>query len=41
MGRPSLLRVIADRSGGRLTRVRVGGSSVIMTEGELLLELSD
>jgi trans-2,3-dihydro-3-hydroxyanthranilate isomerase len=41
MGRPSLLRVLADRSGGRLTRVRVGGSSVIMTEGELLLEPSE
>jgi trans-2,3-dihydro-3-hydroxyanthranilate isomerase len=38
MGRPSLLRVLADRSSGRLTRVRVGGSSVIMTEGELLLQ---
>jgi trans-2,3-dihydro-3-hydroxyanthranilate isomerase len=38
MGRPSLLRVIADRAAGRLTKVRVGGSSVIMTEGELLLE---
>jgi trans-2,3-dihydro-3-hydroxyanthranilate isomerase len=41
MGRPSLLRVLADRSDGRLTRVRVGGSSVIMTEGELLLEPSE
>jgi trans-2,3-dihydro-3-hydroxyanthranilate isomerase len=38
MGRPSLLRVLADRSDGRITRVRVGGSSVLMTEGELLLE---
>jgi trans-2,3-dihydro-3-hydroxyanthranilate isomerase len=38
MGRPSLLRVLADRSDGRITKVRVGGSSVVMTEGELLLE---
>ncbi|WP_028081264.1 PhzF family phenazine biosynthesis protein [Solimonas soli] len=33
MGRPSLLHASAERSGGRLTAVRVGGHSVLMTDG--------
>lgn len=33
MGRPSLLEVEADRSGGAITAVRVGGSSVMVFEG--------
>jgi trans-2,3-dihydro-3-hydroxyanthranilate isomerase len=34
MGRPSSLRVEADKSGGAVTAVRVGGGSVMMSEGE-------
>ena len=33
MGRPSLLEVEADAAGGRLTAVRVGGSSVMVSDG--------
>lgn len=33
MGRPSLIELEADRSGGRTTAVRVGGRSVLMSEG--------
>jgi trans-2,3-dihydro-3-hydroxyanthranilate isomerase len=35
MGRPSLIEVEADRSGGTITAVRVGGSSVMVCEGEI------
>jgi trans-2,3-dihydro-3-hydroxyanthranilate isomerase len=35
MGRPSILHVAADRRGGVLTAVRVGGSSVLVGGGEL------
>ncbi len=35
MGRPSLLEVEADRNGGRITAVRVGGSSVMVCSGEI------
>ena len=38
MGRPSLLAVAADRAGGRLTEVRVGGASVRIGDGVLRLE---
>ena len=38
MGRASLLAVAADRSGGRLTEVRVGGASVRLGDGVLRLE---
>ena len=37
MGRPSILEVEADKEGGRVVRSRVGGSSVLMTRGELEL----
>lgn len=33
MGRPSLLQVEADRSGGTTTAVRVGGSAVFVSQG--------
>lgn len=35
MGRPSLLHVSAERSGGQLHAVRVGGHSVLMSDGNL------
>lgn len=35
MGRPSLIELEADVSGGRITAVRVGGSSVLVSEGWL------
>jgi trans-2,3-dihydro-3-hydroxyanthranilate isomerase len=37
MGRPSVLRVTAERGPGGLTSVKVGGASVVMTEGEFVL----
>jgi trans-2,3-dihydro-3-hydroxyanthranilate isomerase len=37
MGRPSLLEVEADKSGGRITAVRVGGRSVLVSRGEFYL----
>jgi trans-2,3-dihydro-3-hydroxyanthranilate isomerase len=37
MGRPSLLKVTAERGPGGLTSVKVGGASVVMTEGEFVL----
>ncbi|HZN03989.1 MAG TPA: PhzF family phenazine biosynthesis protein [Candidatus Polarisedimenticolia bacterium] len=37
MGRPSLLKVTAERGPAGLTSVRVGGASVVMTEGEFVL----
>lgn len=36
MGRPSILHVEADKAGGRITAVRVGGMAVKMSEGTLL-----
>jgi trans-2,3-dihydro-3-hydroxyanthranilate isomerase len=33
MGRPSLIELEADAAGGRITAVRVGGRSVLMSEG--------
>ena len=35
MGRPSRLEVEADKQGGRVTAVRVGGSSVLVCEGTI------
>jgi len=35
MGRPSLIEVEADRSGGRITAVRVGGATVLVSEGKM------
>jgi trans-2,3-dihydro-3-hydroxyanthranilate isomerase len=37
MGRPSLLQVTAERGPSGLTSVKVGGASVVMTEGEFVL----
>ena len=37
MGRPSIIEVEADKAGGRITAVRVGGNSVLVTRGELTL----
>jgi trans-2,3-dihydro-3-hydroxyanthranilate isomerase len=37
MGRPSQIEVEADRVAGRITAVRVGGSSVMVSEGQLTL----
>ncbi len=38
MGRPSLLHVEIDKAGGRITAVRVGGMSVLVSEGTLQLD---
>lgn len=35
MGRPSRINVEADKSGGAITAIRVGGMSVLMGEGQL------
>jgi len=35
MGRPSLIEVEADRSGPQITAVRVGGDSVLVSEGQI------
>jgi trans-2,3-dihydro-3-hydroxyanthranilate isomerase len=37
MGRPSRLHVACDRSGGRISAVRVGGTSVLVAEGRLMV----
>ena len=37
MGRPSLLHISADKSGGAITGVRVGGASVMMSEGAMIV----
>jgi trans-2,3-dihydro-3-hydroxyanthranilate isomerase len=37
MGRPSRMEVEADAASGVLTAVRVGGTSVVMSEGHLQL----
>jgi trans-2,3-dihydro-3-hydroxyanthranilate isomerase len=38
MGRPSLLHVEADKQGGRITAVRVGGTTVMVSEGSMEVE---
>jgi len=38
MGRPSLLHVETDKSAGRITAVRVGGTSVLVSEGYLEID---
>lgn len=35
MGRPSRIEIEADRAGGKITAVRVGGASVLVSEGEM------
>ncbi len=35
MGRPSILAIEADKSGGEVTAVRVGGASVLVSEGTI------
>jgi trans-2,3-dihydro-3-hydroxyanthranilate isomerase len=35
MGRPSTIHVEADKAGGRVTAVRVGGTSVLVSEGRM------
>ena len=37
MGRPSLIHVEADKAGGAITAVRVGGQSVLVSEGTMTL----
>lgn len=37
MGRPSILEIEADKSNGRITAVRVGGRSVLVSEGTMAL----
>jgi len=37
MGRPSVIEVEADKSGGKITAVRCGGSAVMVAEGKLML----
>lgn len=37
MGRPSRIEIEADKSGGAVTAIRVGGSAVMVTEGSLSL----
>ena len=36
MGRPSILHIEADKSAGKITGVRVGGQTVLVSKGELL-----
>ena len=37
MGRPSIIEIEADKAGGRITAVRVGGSAVMIGQGQLSL----
>jgi trans-2,3-dihydro-3-hydroxyanthranilate isomerase len=37
MGRPSLIDIKADVNDGVITEVRVGGESVIVSEGHLIV----
>jgi trans-2,3-dihydro-3-hydroxyanthranilate isomerase len=37
MGRPSLLDIEVDKRAGAITGVRVGGNSVLVTQGELFV----
>jgi predicted PhzF superfamily epimerase YddE/YHI9 len=41
MGRPSALDIAIMGSAAKIEEVRVGGASVLMVEGELLLPESD
>jgi trans-2,3-dihydro-3-hydroxyanthranilate isomerase len=36
MGRPSIIEIEADKRGGAITAVRVGGQTVLVSKGELL-----
>jgi len=36
MGRPSIIHIEADKANGNITAVRVGGSTVVVSKGELL-----
>ena len=36
MGRPSILEIEADKQGGKITGVRVGGQTVLVAKGQLL-----
>jgi trans-2,3-dihydro-3-hydroxyanthranilate isomerase len=36
MGRPSIIEIEADKQGGAITAVRVGGKTVLVSKGELL-----
>jgi trans-2,3-dihydro-3-hydroxyanthranilate isomerase len=38
MGRPSIIEVEADKAGGAITAVRVGGASVTMGEGSIRVD---
>ena len=38
MGRPSTIHVEADKAGGRITAVRVGGTSVLVSEGRMRVD---
>ncbi len=38
MGRPSLLKVAADKENGAIKETRVGGASVIVTQGSMLVD---
>ena len=35
MGRPSILEIEVDKTGGAVTAVRVGGATVTMSEGTI------
>lgn len=35
MGRPSLVEMELDKAGGSITAIRVGGASVLVSEGEM------
>jgi trans-2,3-dihydro-3-hydroxyanthranilate isomerase len=37
MGRPSILEIEADKRGGSVTAIRVGGDSVLVSQGEMFL----
>ncbi len=39
MGRPSIIEIEADKEHGRITAVRVGGRTVLVSKGELIAEL--
>jgi trans-2,3-dihydro-3-hydroxyanthranilate isomerase len=41
MGRPSIIDIEADKQGGSITAVRVGGTTVMVTEGTLTLDTTD
>jgi trans-2,3-dihydro-3-hydroxyanthranilate isomerase len=38
MGRPSILELEADKGGGAVTAVRVGGKAVLVSEGTMEVE---